>query len=72
MENLCSWVISCCVLHNILAYINDTWKGGVEDVREPRGESSIIRPQSTITGMTFRETLKKTTLETNRAKGNIA
>lgn len=69
MENLCSWVISCCVLHNIMAEINDTWmEEHVE--KESHGGPIVVEPQATITGFTFREALKRTTLDTNRAKRN--
>lgn len=69
MENLCRWVLACAVLHNIMAKINDRWPGELAD--EDRREDFIPAElwfQPTITALTFRETLKKTTLETNRAR----
>lgn len=61
------WVLACAVLHNILTKINDDWP------EERKDDSEINMPVtmeelSTVSGYTFRETLKKTTLETNRAR----
>jgi hypothetical protein len=73
MESLCRWVFACCVLHNIMAHIGDTWKEPGEIIHD--GDSGEIDvPDLEIIpgrspGFIFREALKKTTLETNRANG---
>lgn len=66
-RELCSWVLSCSVLHNMMVRLRDKWTAPV--VAFP--EASILGPQcqGTARGGTFREALKKTTLETNRALG---
>ncbi|GJJ77634.1 nuclease HARBI1 [Entomortierella parvispora] len=67
MRQLCFWVLSCSVLHNMLAKLGDKWTDPVD----ARPVASIFDPhfQGTTGGGAFREALKKTTLETNRAQG---
>jgi hypothetical protein len=78
MENLSRWVGACCVLHNIMVHIGDTWtenKDGnfVDDGHSDDNEYEDIGNNELLSGRNpgfiFRETLKKTTLETNRSRG---
>jgi hypothetical protein len=64
MENLCSWTLSCCVLHNIMVHIRDYWMktAALTNYQPPE-----VYDQQ-VSGITFRDTLKKTTLETNRLR----
>jgi len=68
MEQLCYWLISCCVLHNIMGSIGDRWEDG-RAVLESQMEPWIASSQATITGALFRDNLKRVTIETNRAHG---
>lgn len=70
-ERICRWVIACCVLHNIMVYFDDRWTEEPEEritVGEPNVDDQDVTLGHTA-GTAFRETLKKTTLETNRAHG---
>lgn len=70
MENICFWVISCCVLHNILLKTSDEWTradGGLSR-KDHEVEPFVSDREATLTGIAFREALKKTTLETRRMK----
>jgi hypothetical protein len=68
MENLCAWVVGCCVLHNIMVHLRDAWIEEEEEEESCYQPSIVFDSQHTVTGLTFRETLKKTTIETNRAR----
>lgn len=71
MERICHWVVACCVLHNIMSYIDDRWMEEPEE-RITVGESNVNDQDVDLgyaAGTTFRENLKKTTLEANRARG---
>lgn len=78
MQILIRWVTACCVLHNMLARLGDAWKemylekddeegcnnGEDGGAAAPIGERLLDQDASN-----FRETLKKTTLETNSKRG---
>lgn len=73
MERICHWVFACCVLHNIMVHINERWTEEPEE-RITVGESNVDDQNMDLgraAGATFREALKKTTLETNRALGGL-
>lgn len=70
MKHLCYWVISCCVLHNIMGHIGDRWEVGTEVVQVLPLEPWIATYQATIPGSLFHDSLKKTMIETNEAHGH--
>lgn len=67
MMILVKWVLSCCVLHNMLAEISDEWTELFADKEPPHFE--LCQEPATLDAITFRTTILKTTLETNIAKG---
>lgn len=70
MQILVDWVIACCVLHNMLAQIGDIWEERYieKENEEVDGEGHIERVGQG-SAFNFRETLRKTTIETNIARG---
>lgn len=67
MEYLDRWVFACAVLHNIMTGINERWPDELVDSGEDVTPVDV-GTKTTITGTAFRETLKKTTLQTNQAR----
>jgi hypothetical protein len=76
MEKLVQWVVVCCVLHNMLARLGDAWEdiclereGDEGCSNEDGGAAALINENLGDGGaISFREALKKTTLETNYAR----
>ena len=71
-DHLLEWVVSCCILHNMLAYLGDAWEEMFLDDED--GEPQVTDENNIINVPTvnhFRDTLKRTTLETNRQCGVI-
>jgi hypothetical protein len=68
MQGFKSWVVACCVLHNMLARLGDAWDDIFDDDEEDEDQTSYFEKPSD-SSHTFREVLKKTTLETNYAHG---
>lgn len=71
-DHLLEWVVSCCILHNMLAHLGDAWDEMFLDDED--GEPQVADEFNAIDVPTvnqFRETLKRTTLETNRHHGVI-
>ena len=66
METLVSWVVACCVLHNMLASIRDTWDEKFNDGFKFASTGPV---QTNLEAMVFQDNLKKTTLETNLVRG---
>lgn len=62
MENLIFWVISCCVLHNVLLHTGDIWTSanGTMSTEDHDVELFVPESEATLTGIAFREALKKT------------
>lgn len=76
MEILIRWVAACCVLHNMLARLGDAWKDMYLENDEEEacnygdGGAMILIEEGLLDqdASNFRETLKKTTLETNNKR----
>lgn len=63
MRIFLGWVTSCCVLHNMLAHLGDSWKEMVLDEELPWHAYNGVSVERNAKN--FRETLKATTLEIN-------
>lgn len=68
MRIFIDWVLACCILHNMLARLGDAWD---EMYSEDDDEDTVLEEdmQSSQSSYSFREALKKTTIETNYAHG---
>ena len=70
MLTFVNWVIVCCVLHNMLAHLGDAWaelyleEDMADNVGFDGGGEAVL-----LDAETFRETLKRTTIETNYMQG---
>ncbi|KAI7816218.1 hypothetical protein BC939DRAFT_508503 [Gamsiella multidivaricata] len=83
MKVFFEWVRACCILHNMLLRPGDPWvdifldQEGPDPELEPQPQPELVggkvQPQqpSTDDELQFRESLKKTTLETNHARGKL-
>lgn len=70
MQVFIDWVVSCCVLHNMLAHLGDAWDDTyLEEEDEDDSNSVYLGMGPTHGAETFREALKKTTIETNYVHG---
>lgn len=70
MRPIVDWIIACCVLHNMLARLGDSWHEifddeEVEDVEEAEDDTGRYNENRAA----FREELKMTTLRINLAEG---
>lgn len=63
------WAIACCVLHNMLARLGDAWEDMYLEEDVDVDIAVVVPNQVDGTAVNFRETLKKTTLETNYERG---
>ncbi|KAI8603795.1 hypothetical protein EDD21DRAFT_368081 [Dissophora ornata] len=66
MEVIVQWIHSCCVLHNMLAHQGEPWQDAFIETK-PRNLDRLQEP--TAEARTFRDTLRKTVLETNTKRG---
>lgn len=74
IQDLChliEWAAACCVLHNMLAQLGDSWERMFLEGIIPENENEISDIPVDPFRANFRENLKKTTLETNRQHGVI-
>jgi hypothetical protein len=66
MCTLIDWTVACCVLHNMLGDFGDAW----DDYENDDPDKDLDPPHDptllTVATETFRENLKKVTLETNK------
>lgn len=69
MQILVNWVIACCVLHNMLAQIGDFWDEEYKEKEVAEIHDEYVDEVNATSAVTIRETLKKTTIETNIARG---
>lgn len=69
MRILLGWVTSCCVLHNMLATLGDSWDEFFFEKEPPLLAHEGITSRATARNV--RENLKRTTLEICRSKGLI-
>jgi len=69
MRILLGWVMSCCVLHNMLAMLGDSWDEKFLEEEPPLLTHEGITFQATARNV--RENLKRTTLEICHSKGLI-
>lgn len=67
MRIIIDWTVACCVLHNMLACLGDQWDDMYTD--KPDEVPQVSENVANGTRETFREAVKKITLETNYAKG---
>jgi hypothetical protein len=71
-DHLLEWVVSRYILHNVLAYLGDTWEEMFLDDED--WESQVTDENNIINAPTvnhFWDTLKRTTLEANWQCGVI-
>jgi len=65
MVSVVQWIIACCVLHNMLSSIGDSWTEILDDDDSNYKWTCNYQAQTTIRAHSFRENLKKVTIETN-------
>ena len=67
MRIIINWTVACCVLHNMLACLGDQWNDLYADKEDEVPQ--IVECVANGTRETFREAVKKITLETNYENG---